>query len=445
MIIHPHRSILGPIPDDWDTIPLRRCLVHHAAGDWGDEHGEVTLSVLRSTNFTDSRELDLGDVALRGFSKKDADKFTLLAGDILLERSGGGPGQPVGRVVRLDRDLPGSAFSNFVQLLRVDKEVLNPDYVAWCLYGLHASGIVERLQHQTTQMRNLDFRDYVRVHLPRPSPEEQQWIADSIWLVDDSIRSATTELEKARRLKTALLQQLFTRGQPGRHQRFKQTKLGEVPEEWEILELKKCGKWGSGGTPDRANKAFWNGTIPWVKSGEVDYHLIEDSEEKITDAGAASVNGELLPVGSLLVAMYGAGITRGKAALLATRAYVNQAIAFFQGDGRTDNEWLLYWFERNYERVRAFAGGSNQDNLSLYLLKNVQMARPVPPEQAEIINLLKSASGTLVAIDGKIEALKRLKCSLLQNLLTGRTRLRVEEHKKAKTETLSHETVGPAE
>jgi len=371
-----------------------------------------------------SRDLDLEDVARRGFSQKDADKFTLLAGDILVERSGGGPGQPVGRVVTLACDLPGAAFSNFVQLLRVDKEVMNPDYVAWCLYRLHASGIVERLQHQTTQMRNLDFRDYLQVDLPRPCPDEQQAIADSLRLVDESIRAATAEFTNALRLKTALLQQLFTKGQPGRHQQFKQTKLGEIPEEWEVLKLKKCGKWGTGGTPDRENKSFWNGTIPWVKSGEVNYCLIKDSEENITDAGAASINGDLLPAGTLLIAMYGAGITRGKAALLGTDAYVNQAIAFFKGDNLTDNEWRLYWFERNYERVRAFAGGSNQDNLSLYLLKNIEIARPKPPEQVYSVNLLKSASGTIAALQSKIEALQRLKSSLLQNLLTGRIRLR---------------------
>jgi hypothetical protein len=80
MITQPHRSILGPIPDEWDTIELRKCLAVSEAGDWGDEHGDVTLSVLRSTNFTDSREVDFAEVALRGFSEKDADKFVLLEG-----------------------------------------------------------------------------------------------------------------------------------------------------------------------------------------------------------------------------------------------------------------------------------------------------------------------------------------------------------------------------
>jgi type I restriction enzyme S subunit len=160
-----------------------------------------------------------------------------------------------------------------------------------------------------------------------------------------------------------------------------------------------------------------------VKSGEVNYRPIQDTEEKITAAGARSINGELLPAGTLLVAMYGAGVTRGRVALLKVPAYINQALAFFKNDGDTNSEWLSYWFERNYERVRAFAGGSNQDNLSLYLLKNIEIARPKASEQVEIVEILKSASELTAAVEGKVVALERLKRSLLQNLLTGRIRL----------------------
>jgi type I restriction enzyme S subunit len=245
-------------------------------------------------------------------------------------------------------------------------------------------------------------------------------------LLDESISTARCELKAANRLKKGLMQQLFTKGILGRYREFKMTKIGEVPEEWDVIKLKKCGKWGTGGTPDRDNKAYWNGMIPWIKSGEVNYHIIYDSEEKITEAGAASINGELLPCGTMLVAMYGAGVTRGKTALLGFPAYINQAIAYFRGDEQTDNQWLQYWFERNYERVRTLAGGANQDNLSLYLLKNIEIARPEKKEQSEIVELLKHASDYNDAIFAKINSLQHLKHSLLQNLLTGKVHVNKE-------------------
>lgn len=262
----------------------------------------------------------------------------------------------------------------------------------------------------------------LRCCVPKNS-NERTAITEHLKLADEALTAAEAKLIAARRLKTALMQQLFNRGIPGRHKHFKQTKIGEVPQAWDVIKIKKCGMLGSGGTPERENKSFWNGTIPWVKSGEVNYQPITDTEEKITEAGAASINGELLPVGTLLIAMYGAGVTRGKAAVLDIPAYVNQAIAFFKGDEKTNNHWLLYWFERNYDRVRAFAGGANQDNLSLYLLKNILIARPQLDEQIDIVTILKEASNTMISIEKEILALSRLKRSLLQNLLTGRVRV----------------------
>ena len=177
--------------------------------------------------------------------------------------------------------------------------------------------------------------------------------------------------------------------------------------------------------PTEDNKNYWGGDIPWVKSGEVNYQPIVSTEEMITSEGAASINGELLDHGTLLVAMYGAGVTRGKAALLATRAYINQAIAFFKADKQTDSTWLLYWFERNYERVRAFAGGANQDNLSLYLLKNVEIVRPSKDEQVLIARIVADASAVISSVKREVDALDRLRGALLQNLLTGLVRVRV--------------------
>ena len=103
-------------------------------------------------------------MALRYFSTERAERFRLCDKDLLLERSGGGPTQPVGRVGFIARDLPGYWFSNFVQLLRPDPTKVDPDLLGWFLLRLNQSGIVERLQHQTTQMRNLDFRDYLKMY-----------------------------------------------------------------------------------------------------------------------------------------------------------------------------------------------------------------------------------------------------------------------------------------
>ncbi len=431
MIIHPHRSILGPIPDNWETIPLRRCLAVSAAGDWGDEHGEVTLSVLRSTNFTDSRELDLRDVALRGFSQKDAEKFTLLAGDILVERSGGGPAQPVGRVVTLDRDLPGSGFSNFVQMLRVDREVMNPDYVAWCLYRLHQCGIIERLQHQTTQMRNLDFRDYVRVHLPRPGPREQQSIADIIYLIDDSIRAAQTEREKAERVKTALLQELFRRGLPGRHQRFIQTKIGEIPEEWSAPKLGSFADVEAGVAlnQDRAprSNAYQYLTVVNVQRG-----IVTIDEPRFLELWESEVPRKLLREGDIVVVEGHANSGEiGRAAMIGPEqdgfTYQNHLFRLRLTGETIRRDFLLYALNSEYARRHWNAvcnTSSGLNTINRRQLRRLLIPQPKPDEQERIVELMALSEAAISSVSRKVAALERLKRSLLQNLLTGRIRLR---------------------
>lgn len=137
-----------------------------------------------------------------------------------------------------------------------------------------------------------------------------------------------------------------------------------------------------------------------------------------------SINGDFLPCGTLLIAMYGAGKTRGKAALLGVPAFINQAIAFFKPSTGNNSKWFLYWFERNYDRVRTSAKGSSQDNRSLYLLKNIAIYLPEEDEQDLIVEILESSDAMIDSLQSKTLALLRLKKSLLQNLLTGKVRVR---------------------
>jgi type I restriction enzyme S subunit len=224
MLTHQFATILGDIPSDWSVTPVRDVLIRaeSVSGDWGEDTGAVELKVLRSTNFTNDGHLDLSDIAQRWYSEDKAADLALQRYDILLERSGGGPDQPVGRVVFVDHDLPGFGFGNFIHRLRPDVGQIEPRYLRWALHEIHRSGVIERLQYQTTQMRNLDFRDYSRVLLPLPSRDEQERIADAIDRCDEVVMVSKQMLGIRRSLhrdemrgplnvlKTSLLQNLLT-------------------------------------------------------------------------------------------------------------------------------------------------------------------------------------------------------------------------------------------
>ena len=122
------------------------------------------------------------------------------------------------------------------------------------------------------------------------------------------------------------MQNLFTRGPRGEEQ--KETEIGSVPESWVIESINGHFSVTSGGTPSRRTPMFWtSGTIPWVKTTEINYCVIQETEEHITQAGLDQSAAKLLPPETLLLAMYGQGVTRGRVAILGIEATCNQACA----------------------------------------------------------------------------------------------------------------------
>ncbi|MGC8731221.1 MAG: restriction endonuclease subunit S [Halothiobacillaceae bacterium] len=210
MITHEFTTIIGDIPEGWRSVELRRLLLSQFAGDWGDEDGDVAVKILRSTNFTDAGHLDFSDVAVRYFSERSVEKFGLKNGDILLERSGGGPDQPVGRVGFISNDLGWFWVSNFVQVLRPDPEKINTRYLGWVLFELQRTGMVERFQQQSTQIQNLNYRDYLRMLIPVPPEPIQESIAEAIDSITQTIANLSIEIDAARRVKDSMLQSLLT-------------------------------------------------------------------------------------------------------------------------------------------------------------------------------------------------------------------------------------------
>ncbi|OHC63916.1 MAG: hypothetical protein A2040_09480 [Rhodocyclales bacterium GWA2_65_19] len=279
------------------------------------------------------------------------------------------------------------------------------------------------LLNAATGVPGLTRRDAHDILGAFPEVGEQRRISATLQLADDAINKAQEELGATQALKRSLLSGLLDRGLPGRHSEIVKTKKLTYPADWTLTKLKKCGIWSAGGTPDRETIAYYEGSSPWVKSGEVNYSTITETEEHLSDDGVKQTTCGVLPVGTLLIAMYGAGVTRGRVALLGVEASTNQAVASFNGHEGVENEFIYYWFERNYQRVRAWAAGSNQDNLSGFLLKSLPIAMPDHDEQIEIVKPLKAADAAIRAVNERIESLQRMKRSLLQNLLTGKIRI----------------------
>ena len=168
------------------TIHLKEAIINSVAGEWGEDPIDFEPNpdyelcyVVRNTNFHNDFNLDFSDVAQRYIKKSKAEKLALKKGDILIEKSGGSPIQPVGRIALVD-DLPFDkpvVFSNFLQKMEVNKELFLPEYIFVYLQALYKIGYMDFIQNQTTGIKNLRLDDFFKILIIKPSMAEQKKVA----------------------------------------------------------------------------------------------------------------------------------------------------------------------------------------------------------------------------------------------------------------------------
>ena len=154
-----------------------------------------------------------------------------------------------------------------------------------------------------------------------------------------------------------------------------------LPKTWRRSTLGAVARISSGGTPDRGTAEYWSGDVPWVTTGEIQFNTITYTTETITAKGLQSSSAKLFPPGTLLMAMYGQGKTRGQVAKLGIEAATNQACAAILLHKNHDPDFYFQYLSSQYEELRELGNAGTQKNLSGGILKGV--AVPVPPYQEQ--------------------------------------------------------------
>ncbi len=181
----------------WNRLKLRE-ICDFKNGLWtGKKEPYVRVGVIRNTNFTKEGFLDNSDIAYLDVEVKLYATRKLEAGDIILEKSGGGPKQPVGRVVYFDKMKGEFSFSNFTSVIRVrEKSKIDPAYLHRLLHFYYMSGLTEPMQKYSTGIRNLQLKEYQELIIPFPSIQEQKYIVDILDEAFAGIDQAIANTEK---------------------------------------------------------------------------------------------------------------------------------------------------------------------------------------------------------------------------------------------------------
>ncbi len=301
-------------------------------------------------------------------------------------------------------------FKNFVP-----PDGVISDYVYW--YLKHATPEVRSLGSGTTFLE-ISKQRAASIPIPIPPTAEQRRIVAAIEEQFSRIDAGVEALQRARRnlqrMRAAVLQAAVTGhlisqnpdDEPAKRflekLRIKPVTGPELPIGWCWVRLGDVASIGSGATPLRSRRDYYGGgTIPWVTSTMLNAEFISKPSRFITEKALRETSVRLWPAGTLLVAMYGEGQTRGKCSELLFESTTNQACAaiVLEGAASTLRPFIKLHFAANYESNRRLAVGGVQPNLSLGLIKSQLIALPPLSEQRRIIEEVDRLLSIVHALD----------------------------------------------
>jgi len=217
--------------------------------------------------------------------------------------------------------------------------------------------------------------------LTLPPLDEQQRIVEAIEEHFSRLDAGVESLHRAKRNLARLRVSILRAGVEGHL-------TASDPKTWERRSIDQIGRVGSGATPKRGKSGYWvGGTIPWVTSGQLNDPLVTEPADYITERAIQETSVQLWPVGTILVAMYGEGKTRGKCSELAFPSTTNQACAaiVLNEEYAEMRPFLKLVLTARYEENRRLASGGVQPNLSLGLIKSIEVPIPERAVQCRIV------------------------------------------------------------
>ena len=186
-------------------------------------------------------------------------------------------------------------------------------------------------------------------------------------------------------------------------------------DKFPYIPVKKLTNVVSGGTPSRDVSEYWdNGDIPWVKTTELQNSVIESVDEYITEKGKNNSAAKIVPVGTVLVAMYGQGKTRGMTGYLGIEATTNQACACILPSNHINMMYLWKYFELSYDKLRSLAQGGGQPNLNVNIIKSFHVLVPPREMQDSFVLFVHQVNKSKAVVQKALDEAQTLFDSLMQ-------------------------------
>ena len=390
------------------------------AGEWGSNQGTaggMDTGVIRSANFTKDHKFNSKEIVIRSIEERKRQRKLLCHGDILIEKSGGSPDQPVGRV--LYYDLEGEhTCSNFISILRPSRQA-DPKFLYYSLCNLYERGVVKNYQQQTTGIINLQLGEYLQESIFFPPLSEQKKIAEILSGIDREIAGVSQFMKRKRLLRESLLRQMIPHPSSFRD--------GSLPKGWTLTTIEEvCSliTYGFTNPMPTTERGVYMVTAKDVRDGKIDkttarFTSVEAYETLLTDKSRPKQN-------DILVTKDG---TLGRTAVVGEETIcINQSVALLRPSDQQNAQFLqlLLSSPQYQETMLEESGGSAVKHIYITTLAKMQMAIPNSTEaREEVVDCFDALNRSIHLLARKHECLTNLKKALASDLLSGRKRVSV--------------------
>jgi len=396
---------------------------------WNGDIPWISANSMQGSRFQDS------DLKITAEGLSNGSRLAPVESVLLLVRGGALHSRiPVGIATR------EVAFNQDVKAIVAKPGVISPWYLLFWLMGQESFLLGNVVEYTGIGAGKLDTKRMQSLPLLLPSIEEQNAIVELVKSLDDRItllRETNATLEA---IAQALFKSWFVDFDPVRAKiegrtpdgldeataalfpdSFEESELGLVPKGWRVRSLQECCiRVESGGTPKRTVPEYWNGTVSWLTSGEVRSPIVFTTKETITELGMKESSAKLWPVGTTVIAMYGA--TAGEVCFLAEPTTANQACCGLipLPNMRT---FLFLYARRERQNLASKSSGSAQQNLNKGLVANHSVIVPTDDVLTSYESIAGALLETWVENERQAQTLASLRDTLLPRLISGQLRL----------------------
>lgn len=400
-------SDLYDLPDGWEWKSLKN-ISKFENGDRGKNYPSKSAFVDSGIAVISATNLDGWNIDVTGLNYITEDRYNLIGSgkirkDDILFCLRGSLGK-CGLVTNFDKGVIASSL-----VIVRPSEDLNTKLLMYYFNSELVKSFINKYNNGAAQP-NLSAKNLSLFEFPLPPLSEQQRIVsklDNLFeKIDKAISLHQKNMDEADVFMGSVLNDVF----------------GELEEKYQVELLGNLTKTTSGGTPKRNEKSYWGGNIGWLKSGELNDGYITEVEEFITEDGLNKSSAKLFPIGTLLIAMYGA--TVGRLGILEIETTTNQAVCGILNDkNQFETLYMFYFLKKIREKMLKDSFGGAQPNISQTYIKELEVPLPPLQIQQKVVKYLDEVSNKIEKVKSiqkeKMDSLKALKASILDQAFRG--------------------------